>query len=186
MPLADRDAHDPSAYYAKLTGSGSDLEVRCSLALREAALLIELDRLVEVAARFVALHAAAAGALSDESFEAGISTAVRFVLDEDRTRAFSDGRLPFEDYEFLERDYFVPDGEGARSAHAFNTLPFATRRDTLNLLVLAIPLDECARIADEKDHMPVVDRARTGILTIMRIDEETFMKETTKRHRKKT
>lgn len=181
MAYSPRDSDDPAVHHARLMGSGSDLESRCSLALRERALLIELDRLVGLAARFVALRAARAGSLTEQAFEEGIPAAIRFALEKDRVLAASGENGPWEDYEFLERDYFVPEGLGPQSANAFNSLPYVTRRDTMNLLVFAIPLDECTRIAGETDCMGVVDRARTGILTIMRIDEKMLERKPRKR-----
>lgn len=161
---------------------------RCAKELRRRALLIDPERI----ASSTELRIAASGGLpvgaaileatpearhaATEDREATwllgrIEGAIDQARREDRDLAARDIAVDDEDYLFLTDVFFVPEGDGARSAHAFNQLPRSTRRATLELLLHCRPIEDCLAEGLAKDDVSLAEMAREGLLAIMRIDE---------------
>ncbi len=160
--------------HGSLTATGrTALSALCAAELRRRALLVDPERLLELTAlRLAAFAPPGEGVSWDQDWvEECVSGSIDQARRTDRERAASGAGLDGEDYDFLVETFFVFPEDAARSAHAFNQLPRATRRATLELLLHAKPIQTCLDEGIAEDQSTLVERARAGILTIMQIDE---------------
>ena len=193
---ADRE----SAFRSLAGRELQDLMVRCNQELRHRALLLDPERVCELSAlRIAAGGGEASGEAREQDGErAGggsgtssqvddwisrrITAAIEQARREDRERAQeTPGSRSEEDYRFLLDVFFVPPGHGAIAAHAFNRLPRSTRRATLELLLHGRSIEDCLAEGLAENREQLGDRARTGLLAIMQIDEAML---TTKKRKK--
>lgn len=146
---------------------------RCARELRRRALLLDAERVVELLALLLAATGAEqAGAQAGDWSGDLLAAAIEQARRQDRERAEPETDFAHEeDYVFLTEVFFVPEGGGARAAHAFNRLPRTTRRATLELLLHARSVDDCLAEGLATTPEELGARARTGLIAIMQIDE---------------
>ncbi len=154
---------DPIAFLTRLLGktpseilsrisSGDPLGLQgiCMLRLRDQALLIDSDRLVERALAWVAVSASRAQAdeLIPEWLLKQVDFAIARILAEDQEQELLAPGSPPEDdkhYRFIHQAFGTERGLVRSTAVNFNRLPHLARRGFFRLLVDGIPVDDCVR-----------------------------------------
>jgi hypothetical protein len=179
-------ADDGARAYRRLAGTEKQaLLERCTQELRRRALLIDPERLLELAALRIAAFSGAESEPDDGWLDECIAGAIDQARRIDRERAAEELLADHEDYYFLTEIFFVAPEEAARSAHAFNSLPRSTRLATFELLLHAKSVRTCLQENIAEDQDTLIDRARLGLLTIMRLDEDVLKESKRKRPKRK-
>ena len=141
----------PSEVLSRITtGDPLDLQQVCVLRLRDQALLIDPDRLLEKAMAHVAFAASRTEEVDavPEWLLGQVDVAIGSILTEDREQELQAPGCPPPNrmhYRFIHLAFATEPGLVRSAAVQFNRLPISARRGFFRLLVDGLPVDECVR-----------------------------------------